>query len=109
MVHKKKINVVGVEYITDYIQCDMCGIKFHKNKDNEDGSIDIDNLSEEYNANNMIQIHKLFGYGSKVGDEEELMMDICEDCFIKIFGMDKILSCCFDPETGKRYNETVLQ
>ena len=94
MIYKKEIEVIGKEYITDYIECDICKKKFRKNLDNEDGSIDIDNLSGEYEAQNIIHIRKSFGYGSRIGDEEELSMDICEDCFINKFGIETILNCC---------------
>lgn len=41
-------------------------------------------------SNNFVHIRKDFGYGSEIGDEEEISIDICEQCFIEKFGIDLI-------------------
>ncbi len=94
MIVKKEIDVVGKELITDYIECDVCHKKFYKNKNNADGSIDIENAIHEFITNNMIHIQKSFGYGSRIGDGELLHLDICEDCMIATFGLPFILNHC---------------
>jgi len=93
MIHKKEIVFPYIEYITDYIECDICKVKYHKNIIEEDGSVDQEKFYEECKANNMIHLHKSFGYGSKIGDEDYIEMDICEECFIKAFGLETLLSC----------------
>lgn len=90
MISKKEIEVIDKKYITDYIECDMCHNKFHINKIEEDGSILQDNAIEAFQAYNMIHIRKSFGFCSIIGDEDIVEIDLCEECFIKLFGMDFI-------------------
>jgi hypothetical protein len=94
MISKREITFTETKTIVDFIKCDICGTTCHTNTSNEDGSINMDDYTEELLASNFIHIYKSFGYGSRIGDGEELYMDVCENCFIKAFGMDKILSCC---------------
>jgi len=65
------------------ITCDCCG----KSKEWANGTF------ESYEAENFICIKKEFGYGSEIGDEEEISMDICEQCFVEKFGIELIRKC----------------
>ena len=62
------------------ITCDCCGKTYNY----------IGDTFEKYNAYNFIHIRKEFEYGSDIGDEEEISIDVCEQCFIEKFGMDFI-------------------
>ena len=64
------------------ITCDCCG----KTKS-------LINGFERYDAYNFIKIRKEFGYGSEIGDEEEISIDVCEQCFIEKFGIELIRRC----------------
>jgi len=68
------------------ITCDCCG----KTKSLINSLI---NSFEWCDANNFIKIRKEFGYGSEVGDEEKVSIDICEQCFIEKFGIELIRKC----------------
>lgn len=50
----------------------------------------VDSGSEWRDAYNFIKIKKEFGYGSEIGDEEKISIDICEQCFIEKFGIELI-------------------
>lgn len=63
--------------ISRAIACDLCGET-------------LDYLNEYDRIYNFVHIRKEFGYGSDIGDEEEISIDICEQCFIEKFGMDFI-------------------
>lgn len=62
------------------ITCDCCGKTVKYN----------DGTFESYEAENFIHIRKDFGYGSEIGDEEEISIDVCEQCFIEKFGIELI-------------------
>lgn len=64
------------------IACDCCG----KTKSLVDGF-------EWCDAYNFIKIRKEFGYGSEIGDREEISIDVCEQCFIEKFGIELIRKC----------------
>ena len=65
------------------ISCDCCGKTVKYN----------DGTFESYESENFVHIRKEFGYGSEVGDEEEISIDICEQCFIEKFGIELIKKC----------------
>mgnify|MGYP001048064928 FL=1 len=65
--------------ISRALTCDLCGKTF-----------DYLNESERMQSYNFIHIRKEFGYGSDIGDEAEVSIDICEQCFIEKFGIDLI-------------------
>ena len=69
--------------ISKAITCDCCGKTIHYN----------DETFERYNVYNFIHIRKEFGYGSAIGDEEEISIDICEQCFIEKFGIELVKKC----------------
>jgi hypothetical protein len=60
------------------IVCDLCG-----------KTLDYLNEDDEVQSYNFVHIRKEFGYGSEIGDEEEVSIDICEQCFIEKFGVKK--------------------
>ena len=62
------------------VTCDCCG----KTKEWANRTFEF------YEAENFICIRKDFGYGSEIGDEEEISIDICEQCFIEKFGIEFI-------------------
>jgi hypothetical protein len=66
--------------ISTSIECDCCG----KTIEYSDGTL------KSFEADNFISIRKSFGYGSDIGDEEEISIDICEQCFIEKFGIEFI-------------------
>lgn len=68
--------------ISRAIVCDLCG-----------KTLDYLNESERMQSYNFIHIRKDLGYGSEIGDEEEISIDICEQCFIEKFGIELIRKC----------------
>jgi hypothetical protein len=77
VTHKK-------EHVPIAMICDVCGKEFkyaHPNKNI---------IHDEFAILNMIHISKSFGYESIIGDEKDLDLDICEQCFIDKLGLDLI-------------------
>ena len=48
MIYKKELHLVKKEYITDFVECDICKVRYHTNLGNDDGSINIEDTTEEY-------------------------------------------------------------
>lgn len=69
--------------ISKSITCDCCGKTYNYEC----------NTLKHFNAYNFIHIRKDFGYGSDIGDEEEISIDICEQCFVEKFGIELIRKC----------------
>jgi len=67
---KKKIETLQMVSIT----CDLCGKTF--------GKISDENI---YEIQEFICIDTRGGYGSIIGDEEEIKLDICQHCFKSIY------------------------
>lgn len=65
--------------ISKAITCDLC------NK-----TLNYLNEDERMQSYNFVHIRKEFGYGSEIGDEAEVSIDICEQCFIEKFGVEFI-------------------
>jgi len=82
MIQYDEIEEIKKIKVQKAITCDCC----EKTKS-------LINSFEWCDANNFIKIRKEFGYGSEIGDEEEVSIDICEQCFIEKFGIELIRKC----------------
>ena len=80
MIEYKEIEQTKKYKMPKTITCDIC----NKTIDYEDETM------KKFEALNFISIRKCFGYGSDIGDEDTVSIDVCEECFIKKFGMDFI-------------------
>ena len=78
MIDYEQKQITQTKQFAKSIQCDVCGKTINYN----------DETFEQYKAYNFISITKSFGYGSEIGDGEQLKLDICEDCLIEKFGLD---------------------
>ena len=86
MIDYEQKSIAQVKRFAKSITCDICG----KTIDYSEQTLN------QYEAYNFISIRKSFGYGSDLGDCEELNFDICEKCLIEKFGKEflvKHLSC----------------
>lgn len=78
MIEYEEIKEEKIYKISKTMICDCCG----KKKNLYGKNFDI------YEAYNFISIQKTFGYGSEIGDDERISIDICEQCFIEKFGIE---------------------
>lgn len=80
MIEYEEIKEEKIYKISKTMICDCCGKKKNLYGENFDN----------YEAYNFISIQKEFGYGSEIGDDEKISIDICEQCFIEKFGIEFI-------------------
>lgn len=74
--------VIETEVSLVSVVCDICGKEDFYNSEN----LEVD-------AYNYVHIKKSFGYGSLIGDDDLVEIDLCEKCFLDKFGKDFIYKC----------------
>ena len=82
MIQYDEIEETRKVRISRALTCDLCG-----------KTLDYSNREDRMQLYNFVHIQKEFGYGSDVGDNEEVSIDICEKCFIEKFGIELIKRC----------------
>ena len=87
MIEYKEVKEEMIYKTPKTITCDCCGKK--KNLYEENFDLYEENF-DKYEAYNFVSFQKTFGYGSEIGDDERISIDICERCFIEKFGIEFI-------------------
>lgn len=77
MIKTIKKEILQVSETPVSIECDVCKKEYF---------YDSENTSEIFEIQEFVIIRLIGGYGSVFGDEEEVEIDICQNCFKEKFG-----------------------